>query len=71
MRNPEEMVANMLLRNVNNPMIKNLVDLAKRGEFGKVNDFAKNICKERGLDFEKELSNFIKNFQQVATIFIY
>lgn len=47
----------------NNPIFTNLINMAEKGDNKGVEDFAKNILKERGLDFDKELANFKKSFK--------
>lgn len=57
---PEKIVQNL---NVQNPMIENLITMAKNGNTKGVEDFARNMFKERGRDFDKELEAFKKNFK--------
>ena len=57
---PEKIVQNL---NVQNPMIENLIIMAKNGNTKGVEDFARNMFKERGRDFDKELEAFKKNFK--------
>ena len=61
-KNPKEAVINMIKSN-NNPMLKNLVEMAEKGDTKGVEDFARNIFKEQGRDFEKEFGEFMKNFK--------
>lgn len=56
-KNPQEYVLGMLSTNTN-PMIKNLVEMAKKGDSKGVEKFARNFFKERGEDFDKIMSNF-------------
>ena len=44
-------------------MITNLIKLAQSGNSGKVEEFARNICKERGKNFDDEFSKFMNNFK--------
>lgn len=62
MKNPKEMVINMVKSN-NNPMVKNLVEMAEKGNTEGVENFARNIFKEQGRDFDKEFGEFTKNFK--------
>ena len=57
---PQEMVNNM---NVQNPIIGNLINMAKNGNTKEVEDFARNMFKERGRDFDKEFSEFKNMFK--------
>lgn len=44
--------------NVNNPILSNVIDMAQKGDTKGVENFARNICKQKGLDFDKEFSKF-------------
>lgn len=46
-----------------NPMISNLIKMAKEGNSKGVEEFARNICKERGRNFDDEFSKFMSNFK--------
>lgn len=62
--NPQQMVMQMVAKMGNsNPMISNLVELAKNGKSMNVEQFAKNICNSKGIDFDKEFQSFISNFK--------
>ena len=61
-KNPKDAVLNMVKSN-NNPMIKNLVEMAEKGNTEGVENFARNIFKEQGRDFDKEFGEFTKNFK--------
>ena len=60
--NPEQMISNMISQN-SNPIMQNLMQMAQKGNSKEVEDFARNICKERGIDFDKEFSNFMKQIR--------
>lgn len=47
----------------NNPIFTNLINMAEKGDNKGVEEFAKNILKERGFDLNKELANFKNNFK--------
>ena len=61
-KNPKEAVINMIKSN-NNPMIKNLVEMAEKGQNDKIEEFARNLFKEQNRDFDKEFGEFMKNFK--------
>ena len=61
-KNPKEAVINMMKTN-NNPMIKNLVEMAEKGDTTGIENFARNILKEQGRDFDAEMNDFMKNFK--------
>lgn len=61
-KTPKEAVISMVKSN-NNPMIKNLVEMAEKGNTEGVESFARNLFKEQGRDFDKEFGEFTKNFK--------
>ena len=60
--NPQQMVLQMIEKNAN-PMVGNLIKMAKEGNTKGVENFARNICKERGKNFDDEFSKFMNNFK--------
>ncbi len=58
--NPNDFVINMLEQygGNGNPIMKNLIELAKKGDSSGIEQIARNILKERGFDFEKEFKDF-------------
>ena len=60
--NPEQMITNMVSRN-SNPIMQNLLQMAQKGDTQGVETFARNICKEKGIDFDKEFSSFMKQIR--------
>lgn len=58
---PQQIVMNVVGNS--NPVIKNLVEMANKGDKEGVENFARNIYKEQGKDFDKEFSNFMSNFK--------
>lgn len=59
---PKDMAMKMIENN-SNPVFANLIDMANKGDTKGVEDFARNICKEKNIDFDKEFSSFMKNFK--------
>ena len=49
--------------NIQNPILGNVVSMAKNGNSKGVEDFARNICKQRGIDFDTEFNKFKNNFK--------
>ena len=49
--------------NIQNPILGNVVSMAQNGNSKGVEDFARNICKQRGLDFDTEFNKFRNNFK--------
>lgn len=56
---PKGLVMNMA---GNNPIVKNLIEMADRGDKQGIETFARNVLRERGLDFDKEYSEMKKTF---------
>ena len=59
-KNPKQTVINMA-KNSNNPMLKNLIEMAENGNSKGIEDFARNLYAQQGRDFDKEY-NEIKEF---------
>lgn len=57
---PKQIVMNMVGNN--NPIMKNLIEMAEKGDTKGVENFARNMMEEQGKDFDKEFSQFKKNF---------
>lgn len=74
MNNPINFIKN-LLANANpqtiamkmigngNPVLGNLVQMAEKGDEKGIENFARNLFKEKGKDFDKEFSDFMSNFK--------
>lgn len=58
-KNPQQFVMNMMRQN-QNPMMGQLMNLARTGDKKQIETFARNICKERGMDFDKSFAEFMK-----------
>lgn len=43
---------------INNPILNNVITMAQNGDTKGVENFARNICKQKGLDFDTEFSKF-------------
>jgi hypothetical protein len=61
-KNPKDAVISMIKSN-NNPMIKNLVEMAEKGNSKGVEEFARNLYAQQGRDFDKEFGEFMNNFK--------
>ena len=61
--NPKNMAMNMLKNNTN-PIFSNLIDMANKGDSKGVEEFARNICKEKNIDFDKQFGEFMNNFKK-------
>ena len=59
---PKDMAMKMIENN-SNPVFANLIDMANKGDTKSVEDFARNICKEKNIDFDKDFTDFMNNFK--------
>lgn len=57
---PQRIVEQMM---GDNPMISNLIKMASSGNTSGVEDFARNMFKEKGRNFDKEFSEFRSKFK--------
>jgi hypothetical protein len=59
-KNPQQVMLSILERGVaeGNPVMSNLLNLAKQNRTADIEQFARNICAERGVDFDKEFASF-------------
>lgn len=62
-KNPQEIVMNQMLGNINNPVLKNIINMAKNGKTQDVEQFARNLLKGQGKDFDSEFANFMKQLK--------
>ena len=61
-KSPKDAVINMIKTN-NNPMVKNLVKMAEKGDSQGIENFARNLFKEQNRNFDEEFGEFMKNFK--------
>lgn len=63
--NPQEMVMSMLKQTAQtgNPMATNLINLINSGDMQGVERLARNVARERGIDFDKEFNSFKQMFR--------
>ena len=60
--NPQSFVFQMLEQNAqNNPFFANILQLAKSNKINEIEQIAVNMCKEKGVDFNKEFNSFKNN----------
>lgn len=59
-QNPQQIAMNLLQQGDigNTPMGKNLLDLAKNGKTADIEQIARNLAKQQGIDFDKEFASF-------------
>lgn len=57
--NPQQLLMNVLeTQSQSNPMMANFLSLAKSGKGKELETIARNVAKEKGIDFDKEFSSF-------------
>lgn len=59
-QNPQQMMLEFLQQQ-NNPMSQNLLNLARANNTQDIEKIARNICAQRGVDFDKEFTAFKKS----------
>lgn len=62
-KKPEELLQKMV--DDNNPILNNLINMARSGDSKGVENFARNLYKDQGRDFDKEFSEFMNNFKGI------
>ena len=50
--NPQQLVMSILQQNTNNPILNNASNLAQMGNVSALETLARNLAKQRGLDFD-------------------
>lgn len=60
-KSPQETIISIIGNQ--NPIINNLMKLAKSGNKSEIEDIARNMCREKGIDFDKEFPSFMENFK--------
>ena len=57
--NPQTLMLNLLEQQAgNSPVGQNLIKLAKNNDASSIEQIARNLCAQRGLDFDKEFAAF-------------
>ena len=64
MRNPQQFLQQMMGNRsvMNNPMARNAIQMAQKGDFKGIEHMARNLCKEKGIDADDV-------FNQIKSIF--
>lgn len=60
--NPREFVMNYMKQN-GNPILSNMVEQAEKGNMKEVEKIARNLCNQKGMDFDKDLAPLMNNFK--------
>ena len=62
--NPQQMVEQMIQSmGGDNLMLGNLIQMAKNGNKQNIEQFARNICKSKGIDFDTEFEKFMSQIK--------
>ena len=62
-KNPEQLMIDILEGQASqNPIMGNLLSMAKDNRTADIEKFARNLAKEQGIDFDKEFSQFKKRY---------
>lgn len=66
-QNPQQLVLNILESNLAqvNPIAANLLDLAKHNRTTEIEKVARNLCEQKGINFDKEFNDFKSNLFKV------
>ena len=61
---PQQFMQQMMGNNqiMSNPMMKNTIQMAQQGNIQGIEQMARNLCKEKGIDFDKAFSDFKNQF---------
>ena len=59
-QNPQQIMLQVLEQGVaeGNPLMSNLLNLAKQNRTADIEKIVRNLCAERGVDFDKEFTSF-------------
>ena len=61
---PQQFIQQMMGNNqiMSNPMARNIMNMAQRGDIQGIEKFGRNIAKEKGIDFDKAFAEFKNQF---------
>ena len=64
-QNPQQITMNIVKQRMGNtPIGQNLIKLAENNQTQEIEQIARNICQQRGVDFDKEFTAFKSMFGQ-------
>lgn len=62
-RDPQQAVLGLLQNQLpDNPMTRNIVNLVRQGKYSEIEIIARNLAKQKGIDFDKEFEAFKQQF---------
>lgn len=64
MQNPQQFIQSMMGNSkvMSNPMAKNIINMAQKGDLKGIEQFGRNIAKEKGIDFDQAFDQFRNQF---------
>lgn len=64
MRNPQTFIQSMMKNNevMKNPILKNTIEMAQSGNSKGVEELARNLCKEKGINTDEALNKIKSQF---------
>lgn len=61
--NPQQLILNLLQNNSqNNPILNNAANLTKQGNMVALEQLARNLAQQKGLDFDTQFAKFKQSF---------
>lgn len=59
-KNPQQLILNYLQKSPlgSTPIGQNLIQLSQKGDYAALEQIARNICQQKGLNFEEQFGNF-------------
>ena len=63
-KSPQQFLQSMIGNSqiMQNPIARNIIDMAQKGDVEGIEQMGRNIAKEKGIDFDKAFSDFKKQF---------
>lgn len=63
-RSPQQFLQSMIGNSqvMQNPIARNIIDMAQKGDVEGIEQMGRNIAKEKGIDFDKAFSDFKNQF---------
>ena len=56
-QNPQQLMLSVLEGQAGTPMGRNLLNLARNGQTAEIEKIARNLCRERGVEFDQDFMN--------------
>lgn len=63
-RNPQQFMIQMLQQNAQgNPILENALNMVNQGNYAGLEEIARNVCKEKGLNYDESINGLAQNFR--------